>query len=256
METPPPDPLDADSDGSDSFGERQIAAAEADGEAIPSAEGLEIVGDARPGRLIQVSGYAVNGAIRCEFAWMRYFDNGSSSYIQGENEAVYLVTADDVDLYLAVEVVAIGDGELEGETLRIYANEHRKISCDLKMQEEIERNFFIAHAAFDVSLMLRHKWEKVKLSLTRKGFSIRIRGSPRIVLDQKFLPCVAITVPKEHSTGFLIHFSGWSESYLLTAESSLLRDIIVLTMRLFLLRASNLMQAIKKNSQTKSCVIL
>ncbi|XP_038976211.1 uncharacterized protein LOC120107117 [Phoenix dactylifera] len=258
------DPCDSDAEGSelsDSFDDRQLTAAEVEGDPVPAVEGLSISGEARPGRFLQVCGWAINGTTRCDFAWARCSESGNFSYIEGENKATYLVTADDVDSYLAIEVIPVGNGEQMGEPVRIFANEHRKISCDPEMQEQIERNFFIGHSSFDVFLSVgcNNTWVTVKLVIEREGFSIKNNRSPRISVEEKFSPSIAITISNGHSSGFLIHCTEGSESLFLATESSLLRDVIVLTMRLFTVRAvkkqeQRSIKAVKKWRRMKRCL--
>ncbi|KAK8966521.1 hypothetical protein KSP40_PGU002061 [Platanthera guangdongensis] len=59
----------------------------ADDDPVPGIEGLQISGDAFPGRELQACGYSINGA----------------------KQPKYLVTADDVDSYLAIEVHPLDD---------------------------------------------------------------------------------------------------------------------------------------------------
>nr|XP_019706695.1 uncharacterized protein LOC105047115 isoform X2 [Elaeis guineensis] len=221
-----PDPFDSDaegSDSSDSFDDRQLTAAEVEADPLPAVEGLGISGEARPGRVLQVCGWAINGTTRCDFAWTRCSEGGNFSYIEGENKATYLVTADDVDSYLAIEVIPVGHGEQKGEPVRIFANEHRKISCDPDMQEQIETDFFNGHASFDVFLRVEWNdtWVKVKLVIEREGFSIKNNGSPCISVEEKFSPSIAITIHNRRSAGFLIHFAERSKSLCMATESSL-----------------------------------
>ncbi|WOK91553.1 hypothetical protein Cni_G00244 [Canna indica] len=234
-----PDPYDSDSGGSelsDSFGERQLTAAEAETELVPAMEGLCITGEARPGCLLKVEGCPVGGTVRCDFAWVRCFDGGFSSYIEGENKSTYLVTADDVDSFLAIEAIPIGEDKTMGEMIRKYANERRKILCDFEMYGQIEQAYFVGHASFNVSMLVGSYsgWKMAKLELQRNGFCIT--GSSSIVISDKFSPSITVKIPCGTSTGFLIQLEN--ESIQLSAEASLLRDIIVLTMRLFITRAA------------------
>ncbi|KAG5621166.1 hypothetical protein H5410_006384 [Solanum commersonii] len=76
----------------------------ADEEALPAIEGLQISGDAYPGQGLQACGYSINGTTSCNFEWVRHLEDGSFNYIEGAKQPNYLVTADDVDTYLAIEV--------------------------------------------------------------------------------------------------------------------------------------------------------
>ncbi|RZC59152.1 hypothetical protein C5167_006449 [Papaver somniferum] len=76
----------------------------AEDDPLPGIEGLQISGEAFPGRDLQACGYSVNGTTSCNFEWVRYREDGSVHYIEGAKQPNYLVTADDVDSYLAIHV--------------------------------------------------------------------------------------------------------------------------------------------------------
>ncbi|TXG60707.1 hypothetical protein EZV62_015280 [Acer yangbiense] len=81
----------------------------ADDDALPLIEGLQITGEAFPGRQLQACGYSINGTTSCNFEWVRHLEDGSVNYIDGAKQPTYLVTADDVDTYLAIEVQPLDD---------------------------------------------------------------------------------------------------------------------------------------------------
>ncbi|KAF3786437.1 hypothetical protein EJ110_NYTH25319, partial [Nymphaea thermarum] len=77
----------------------------ADDELLPAIEGLQIRGEAFPGNQIEACGYSTNGTAACNCAWIREAEDGSVTYITGANQPAYVVTADDVDSRLAIEIV-------------------------------------------------------------------------------------------------------------------------------------------------------
>ncbi|XP_028064017.1 uncharacterized protein LOC114267207 [Camellia sinensis] len=80
-----------------------------DDDPLPAIEGLQISGDACPGHDLQASGFSINGTTSCNFEWVRHLEDGSFNYIEGAKQPNYLVTADDVDTYLAIEVQPLDD---------------------------------------------------------------------------------------------------------------------------------------------------
>nr|GFA31261.1 serine-threonine/tyrosine-protein kinase catalytic domain-containing protein [Tanacetum cinerariifolium] len=80
-------------------------------------------GEAVPGHEIQACGYAVNGTTCCAFKWVRHHQDGSISYIEGATNPVYIVTADDVDTYIAVEVQPIDGRHRMGKLIKYFAPE-------------------------------------------------------------------------------------------------------------------------------------
>ncbi|KAL6010984.1 hypothetical protein ACLOJK_001428 [Asimina triloba] len=101
----------------------------AEDDPLPAIEGLQIAGEAFPGRELQACGYSINGTTSCNFEWVRYLEDGSVNYIVGAKQPNYLVTADDVDSYLAIEVQPLDDRKRKtdaGETsvLAVSAARH------------------------------------------------------------------------------------------------------------------------------------
>ncbi|KAF8399727.1 hypothetical protein HHK36_015598 [Tetracentron sinense] len=100
----------------------------AEGDPCPAVEALQISGEAFPGREIQACGYSINGTTNCYFAWLRCSEDGSVYRIEGADQATYLVTADDVDSYLAIEVQPMDDRKRKGKVVKVFANEKKKIT--------------------------------------------------------------------------------------------------------------------------------
>ncbi|KAJ4829645.1 hypothetical protein Tsubulata_035704 [Turnera subulata] len=172
----------------------------ADDDPLPAIEGLQISGEAFPGRELQACGYSINGTTSCNFEWVRHLEDGSVNYIEGAKQPNYLVTADDVDTYLAIEVQPLDDRKRKGELVKVFANEHRKIRCDPEMHDHIQSTLYGGQASFRVSL--------------------------------------SVIIPYGHATEFVIVDSS-GRQHLLRADSSSTdircsRDTIVLTLRLFI----------------------
>ncbi|KAE8791884.1 hypothetical protein D1007_33510 [Hordeum vulgare] len=87
----------------------------AEDDPLPAIDGLRITGEAFPGKELQASGYSINGTTSCNF--------------EVQNKPTYLVTADDVDSLLVIEVQPLDDQKRKGEIVKVYANEQRKITC-------------------------------------------------------------------------------------------------------------------------------
>ncbi|KAG9449990.1 hypothetical protein H6P81_009955 [Aristolochia fimbriata] len=211
----------------------------ADDDPLPAIEGLQIAGEAFPGRELQACGYSINGTTSCNFEWVRYLEDGSVHYIVGAKQPNYLVTADDVDSYLAIEVQPLDNRKRKGELVKVFANDQRKITCDSDMQGQIEKTLSAGHVSYEVSLSAGclDIWEPAILAIKREGYSIKCNGPRGVVVAEKFFPTTSVTIPFGHSTEFSVLSSSGVEYLLRTADSSSLRDIIVLTLRLFIMRA-------------------
>ncbi|XP_048128217.1 uncharacterized protein LOC115755897 isoform X2 [Rhodamnia argentea] len=213
----------------------------AEDDPLPAIEGLQISGDAFPGKELQACGYSTNGTTSCNFEWVRHLEDGSINYIEGAKQPIYLVTADDVDTYLAIEVQPLDNRKRKGELVKVFANEHSKITCG-SMQHIIERTLHEGHASYKVSLSTGYLdiWEPAILAVKREGYSIKCTASD-VVVTEKFSPNTRITIPYGDGTAFWIIGSNDSERFLRAENSaediSCSRDTIVLTLRLFILRA-------------------
>ncbi|KAK9113763.1 hypothetical protein Syun_020560 [Stephania yunnanensis] len=210
----------------------------AEDDPLPGIDSLQISGEAFPGRELQASGYSINGTTNCNFEWVRYLEDGSVNYIEGAKQPNYLVTADDVDSYLAIEVQPLDNRKRKGELVKVFANDHRKITCDYEMQDEIEKTLYRGHASYEVSLAVGFIdiWEPAILAIKREGFSIKCTGPRGVVVAEKFQPSTMVSIPYGHPTAFSLVTSDGTEKTL-RMDSSSFRDTTVLIMRLFIMRA-------------------
>ncbi|KAM7518006.1 hypothetical protein LguiB_016968 [Lonicera macranthoides] len=215
----------------------------ADDDPLPAVEGLQISGEPYPGRELQASGYSINGTTSCNFEWVRHLEDGSVKYIDGAKQPSYLVSADDVDTYLAIEVQPMDDRKRKGELVKVFANENRKITCDLELHTHIQRNLSNGHATYRVTLSTRYLelWEPATLAIKREGYSIKCSGPSAAIVTEKFSPSTIVTLTCGNPTEFSIIGTGNVEHLLRAAENlqdiSCSRDAIVLTMRFFVMRA-------------------
>ncbi|XP_017247370.1 uncharacterized protein LOC108218777 isoform X2 [Daucus carota subsp. sativus] len=219
----------------------------ADDDPLPAVESLQISGEAYPGRELQASGYSINGTTSCNFEWVRHLEDGSVRYIEGAKQPNYLVSADDIDTYLAIEVQPMDDRKRKGELVKVFANEHRKITCEPEMQNVIKKTLHIGHATYPVSLLVEDSdmWESATLLVKRDGFSIKVKGTETSIgsVSEKFSPAITVSIPCGSPTEFSIFGSSGVEHILRTEESSAdiacSRDAIVLTLRQFTKKAGD-----------------
>ncbi|KAL1341876.1 uncharacterized protein [Arachis hypogaea] len=224
----------------------------ADDDPLPAIEGLQISGDAFPGRELQACGYSINGTTSCNFEWIRHLEDGSFNYIDGAKQPNYLITADDVDTLLAIEVQPLDNRKRKGEPVKVFANENKKITCDPEMQSCIEKAFYTGQASYKVSLSTGYLdiWEPATLTVKKEGYSIKCSGPNGVVITEKFASSSSVMIPYGHVSEFIIMGSSGTD-HLLRAEStptdvSGARDTIVLTLRLFILRAAEKKRGKKK----------
>ncbi|XP_021825382.1 uncharacterized protein LOC110766372 isoform X2 [Prunus avium] len=215
----------------------------ADDDPLPAIDGLQISGEAFPGRELQACGYSINGTTSCNFEWVRHREDGSVNYIDGAKQPNYLVTADDVETYLAIEVQPLDNRKRKGELVKVFANEHKKITCDPEMQSHIEKIVGSGHASFKIYLSTGYLdiWEPATLAIKREAYSIKCSETSGVVLTEKFSPTTLVTIPYGSPTELIISNPGGGEHILKADDSSTdiscSRDTIVLTLRLFILRA-------------------
>ncbi|XP_047151949.1 uncharacterized protein LOC124823713 isoform X1 [Vigna umbellata] len=224
----------------------------ADEDPLPAIEGLQISGEAFPGRELQACGYSINGTTSCNFEWIRHLEDGSFNYIDGAKQPAYLVNADDVGTLLAIEVQPLDNRKRKGEPVKVFANDSKKIVCDPEMQNHIEKAFYSGHASYRVSHSTGYLdiWEPATLAIKREGYSIKCSGPNGVAITEKFSPSTQVVIPYGHASEFIIIGSSGSE-HLLKAENnsteiSGARDTIVLTLRLFILRRPGEKRRVKK----------
>ncbi|XP_039038600.1 uncharacterized protein LOC120176197 isoform X2 [Hibiscus syriacus] len=217
----------------------------AEDDRLPAIEGLQISGEAYPGRELQACGYSINGTTSCNFEWVRHMEDGSVNYIEGAKEPNYLVTADDVDTYLAIEVQPLDNRKRKGELVKVFANEHKKITCDPEMQAHIEKTLHSGQASYKVSFTTRYLdiWEPATLTIKRDGYIIKFSGPNGPVITEKLHLTTQIKITFEEPTEFMIIGSNGVQRVLRADSSSQdisrSRDTIVLTLRLFIIRAGD-----------------
>ncbi|KAJ3694333.1 hypothetical protein LUZ60_009813 [Juncus effusus] len=211
----------------------------AEDDPLPAIEGLRISGEAFPGRELQASGYSINGTTSCNFEWVRHHEDGSVNYIDGAKQPNYLVTADDVDAYLAIEVQPLDERKRKGELVKFFANDQKKITCDTETQDLIKKNLSVGHVSYEVELSARFMdiWEPAVLSIKREGYSIKCSGPRGIVVQDKFQQNTSINIPFGQATDFIIQSADGVDYTLKPVETGVPRDIIVLTLRLFKMMA-------------------
>ncbi|RDX99983.1 hypothetical protein CR513_16888, partial [Mucuna pruriens] len=192
----------------------------ADEDPLPAIEGLQISGEAFPGRELQACGYSINGTTSCNFEWIRHLEDGSFNYIDGAKQPTYLLTADDVDTFLAIEVQPLDNRKRKGEPVKVFANDNKKIICDAEMQSHIEKAFYSGHASYKVSLSTGYLdiWEPATLAIKKEGYSIKCSGPNGVVITEKFLPSTTVVIPYGHISEFIISGSSGAE-HLLKAEN-------------------------------------
>lgn len=220
----------------------------ADDDPLPAVESLQISGEAFPGRELQASGYSLNGTTSCNFEWVRHMEDGSVSYIEGAKQPNYLVTADDVDTYLAIEVQPMDNRKRKGELVKVFANEHRKIVCDPDMHDIIRKALQTGHAEHRLSLWTGYLeiWEPVTLVIRKDGINIKGGATP---INEKFSPTTMVFIPCGNPVEFsIIGLGGVERRLRVEQESDAIssRDIIVLTMRYFINRAAEKKKVKKK----------
>ncbi|KAI3918501.1 hypothetical protein MKX01_041821 [Papaver californicum] len=203
---------------------------------LPGIEGFQILGDAKPGNTLQACGFPVRGTALCMFQWVRHLQNGTGQYIEGATNPDYVVTADDVDKLIAVDCIPMDDKGCQGELVRLFANNQKKITCDPDMQMEIETHISKGQATFDILLWVGLKdtsgvWEPRILILKR--YSYQIKNVDDVVFEENYSADLSIQIPCGLTTQFVLTCSDRSSHPFSTHNDVRMRDTLVLTMRTF-----------------------
>nr|GEV83629.1 protein kinase, ATP binding site-containing protein [Tanacetum cinerariifolium] len=201
----------------------------------PGINGFQIIGDAKPGCKLLGCGFPVRGTSLCMFQWVRLLDDGRREYIDGATNPEYVVTVDDVDTLIAVECIPMDDQGRQGEIVRVFANEQNKITCDPKMQQEIDNYMSAGQASFSVLLLMLYLVNIWASSDGRQGskYQIRINRSQDFIIDEKYSFDLSIKIPLGLTTQFVLIRPNGSSLTFNTSYDVRMRDILVLTMRMF-----------------------
>ncbi|OWM70871.1 uncharacterized protein LOC116214220 isoform X2 [Punica granatum] len=200
----------------------------------PGIEGFQIIGEATPGNQLLGCGYPVRGTALCMFQWVRHYQDGRPQYIEGATNPEYVVTADDVETLIAVECIPMDNQGRQGEIVRLFANDRRKITCDPEMQMEIDKHISKGHAIFKVQLLVdsSETWESATLILKPSSYEIKLISTGEAAVSEKFSKELSIKVPCGFSTQFVLTCSNGSSRPLSTNDVRM-RDTLVVTMRMF-----------------------
>ncbi|XP_022867008.1 uncharacterized protein LOC111386757 isoform X3 [Olea europaea var. sylvestris] len=201
----------------------------------PGIEGFQIIGEAKPGCKLLGCGYPVRGTSLCMFQWVRHYPDGTRHYIEGATNPEYVVTADDVDKLIAVECIPMDEQGRQGYIVRIFANDHNKITCDEEMQEEIDTYLSEGQATFSVQTLLDSSeiWEPTTVLLWRSGFQVKVDKTQAVLIAEKYSKDVLIKIPVGLSTQFVLTCSNGSSYPFSTNKDIRMRETLVLTMRIF-----------------------
>ncbi|KZV48796.1 hypothetical protein F511_09217 [Dorcoceras hygrometricum] len=178
----------------------------------PGIENFQINGDAKPGCKLLGCGFPVRGTSLCMFQWVRHYPDGTRQYIEGATNPDYVVTADDVDKLIAVECIPMDELGRQGELVRIFANDHNKITCDDEMQAEIDSYIAKGQAKFLVMILLdsSENWEPSTLYLRRSGFQVKVERTQAAVIVEKYSEEVLIKIPSGPSAQFVLKCANGS----------------------------------------------
>ncbi|BBN04539.1 hypothetical protein MPTK1_3g05520 [Marchantia polymorpha subsp. ruderalis] len=206
-----------------------------DGDPLPAIQGLQIVGHAVLGGRLTACGHSINGTALCMFQWVRHYQNGNTTYIEGAAQPEYTITADDCETMIAVECVPMDERNRRGDLVTVFANDSRWINCDANMQDQIDNYSTAGHATFEVQLLVDGGQPEENISLTMKRSNYELRrnnANRRVIVSDKYSPDVAIKIPVGQVIQCVIT-SHEGRSYYLEFRDSRTRDVGVLTFRHF-----------------------
>nr|XP_043612288.1 putative receptor-like protein kinase At5g39000 isoform X2 [Erigeron canadensis] len=205
----------------------------------PGVEDFQVIGDAKPGGRLLCCAYSVNGTSLAMFQWVRYHRDCTMEYIEGATNPEYVVTADDVNKLISVECIPMDDQGRQGQIVRLFANEQNKVTCDPKMEQEIDNYMLAGEASFDVSLLMDsfENWEQITFFLRRQNYQVKINQTQVIIIDEMYTNDLSIKIPSGVSTQFVLTRQNGSSHTFSTINDIRTRDTMVLTMRMFQIKA-------------------
>ncbi|XP_035818239.1 uncharacterized protein [Zea mays] len=214
-----------------------------DGDALPGIEGFQIAGEPRPGFQLTACGFPTNGTTLCNFQWVRHLENGTRQSIEGATMYDYVVTADDVGTFLAVDCTPMDDNGRQGDLVTEFANNGNKITCDPEMQSHIDAYISNGRAEFEVFVLAYspEEWELATLVLTRPNYQIKFKKTGEAIIDEKYSQSLQMKIPNGRTTQFVLVTAGATLPFNTQGISEpnnedydvRLRDLIVLVMRTF-----------------------
>ncbi|AQL05325.1 uncharacterized protein LOC100383133 [Zea mays] len=215
-----------------------------DGDALPGIEGFQIAGEPRPGFQLTACGFPTNGTTLCNFQWVRHLENGTRQSIEGATMYDYVVTADDVGTFLAVDCTPMDDNGRQGDLVTEFANNGNKITCDPEMQSHIDAYISNGRAEFEVFVLQAYspeEWELATLVLTRPNYQIKFKKTGEAIIDEKYSQSLQMKIPNGRTTQFVLVTAGATLPFNTQGISEpnnedydvRLRDLIVLVMRTF-----------------------
>ncbi|KAL6903685.1 hypothetical protein ACP4OV_004498 [Aristida adscensionis] len=225
----------------------------ADDDPLPGIEGFQIVGEPSLGSTLRACGFPTNGTTLCNFQWVRYHEDGTRQSIEGATMYEYVVTADDVGTLLAVECTPMDDSGHQGDLVREFANNEKKITCDPEMQDDVDSYILNGRADFDVFVLQEYssEWELATLVLKRPCYQIKIKHTGVVLIDEKYSKKLQTKIPNGRTTQFvLVSSTGLNLPFNTQGiaepnnedQDVRLRDLIVLVMRTFQNNRSSLKQ--------------
>ncbi|EPS73084.1 hypothetical protein M569_01668, partial [Genlisea aurea] len=202
---------------------------------------FQIDGIAKPGCEITGCGVPKGGTYLCMFQWVRHNPDGTTEFIDGATYPTYVVTADDVDKLIAVECIPMDEHGRHGNLVRMFANDNKKITCDDEMQEEIDSYVSKGSATFPVLVILdsSENWEPASIVLRRSGYQVKVEKKQEPLISEKYSKELSIKIPSGLSAQFVLTCSDGSLYPFSMNDDVRMRDTLVLTMRIFQMKAVN-----------------
>ncbi|XP_043696875.1 uncharacterized protein LOC122647562 isoform X6 [Telopea speciosissima] len=123
----------------------------------------------------------------------------------------------------------------QGDLVKLFANDQKKITCDPAMQEEIEKHISAGRATFNVLLLIDSSdlWEPTTFILKRSSYIVKINSMEVVVIEENYSADLSIKIPFGLSSQFVLTCSDGTSHPFSTNNDVRMRDTLVLTMRIF-----------------------